>query len=123
MGTISITAAAIRNSGSNISGVVLTSSITSYRIRGAVPSQDLDKIKVPVLVVHNERDACRVCLSSDAKKIVNDLKNAPIKKTILVNGGSGESGDPCEALHFHGFIGMEKEVIDLIAAWIKNPMN
>lgn len=121
MGTISATAAAIRDSGTNIAGIVLTSSVTSYRIKGAVPTQDLDKIKMPVLVVHHERDACKICTPHEAKNIANGLKNSSIKKTVLVDGGSGQSGDPCEALHNHGFIGMEKEVVDLIAAWIKNP--
>lgn len=123
MGTISATAAAIRDDGRNIAGIVLTSSVTSYKIRGAVPAQALDKIKVPVLVVHHERDGCKVCTPYEAKNIAGGLKNSPIKKTVLVNGGSGASGDPCQALHYHGFIGMEKEAVDLIAAWIKNPVN
>src|SRR5262249_55983131 len=29
----------------------------------------------------------------------------------LVEGGGGAAGDPCEALHFHGYIGMEKEAV------------
>jgi pimeloyl-ACP methyl ester carboxylesterase len=123
MGTISATAAAIRDGGQNIAGIVLTSSVTSSRIRGAVPTQDLERIKVPVLVVHHEKDACKVCTPYEAKNITDGLKNSPIKKTVLVSGGSGESGDPCEALHYHGYIGMEKEVVDLIAVWIKSPTN
>jgi hypothetical protein len=27
-------------------------------------------------------------------------------------------GDPCEARHHHGYIGMEQEAVDLVAAWI-----
>lgn len=55
MGTISVTAAAIRNSASNIAGIVLTSSVTSYRIQGAVASQDLPNIKAPVLLATHVR--------------------------------------------------------------------
>ena len=121
MGTISVAAAAIRNGGPNIAGIVLTSSVTSYSVRGAVPAQDLDKIKVPALVVHHQRDACKKCTPYEAKNIADSMKNSAIKKTVLVDGGSGQSGDPCQALHYHGFIGMEKEVVDLIAAWVKNP--
>jgi ribosomal protein L39E len=123
MGTISATAAAIQDKHHLVSGVVLTSSVTSYRIPGAVRRQDLAKIRVPVFVVHHEKDACKVCTPHEAKDIADDLKNAPIKKTLLVSGGSGAIGNPCGAQHWHGFIGMEKEVIDLIAAWIKNPTN
>jgi hypothetical protein len=121
MGTISVTAAAIRDLGVNIAGIVLTSSVTAYRIKGAVPTQDLAKIKVPVLVLHHERDACKVCTPFEAKDIAKGLSNAPIKKTVLVSGGEGATGDPCEALHYHGFIGMEKEAVDLIANWIIQP--
>jgi len=121
MGTISVTAAAIRDSGSNIAGIVLTSSVTAYRVKGAVPTQDLAKIKVPVLVLHHERDACKVCTPYEAKDIAGGLKNSPIKKTVLVSGGDGASGDPCEALHYHGFIGMERDAVDLIANWVIYP--
>ena len=121
MGTISATAAAIQDKDNLLSGVVLTSSITSYRVPGAVRRQDLARIRIPVLVVHHEKDACKVCTPYEAKDIAGDLKNSPLKKTVLVNGGSGATGDPCEAKHWHGYIGMEKEVVDLIAAWIKNP--
>lgn len=123
MGTISVAAAAIRDGGRNIAGIVLTSSITAYRIPGAVPAQDLEKIRVPVLVVHHERDACRSCTPWEAKAIAGKLKNAPVKKTVLVSGGTGESGNYCEPMHFHGYIGMEKTVVDLIADWVQNPVN
>lgn len=121
MGTISVTAAAIRNAGSNIAGIVLTSSVTAYRVKGAVPAQDLANIKVPVLVLHHERDACKVCKPYEAKVMANSMKNAPIKKTVLVSGGDGATGDPCDALHYHGFIGMERDAVDLIADWIVHP--
>ncbi len=121
MGTISVTAAAIKNGGPNIAGIVLTSSVTSSAVKGAVPTQELDKITVPVLVVHHQRDACKICTPYEAKNMADSMKNAPIKKTVLLDGGSGPSGNPCQALHYHGFIGMEKEVADLIAAWVKNP--
>lgn len=49
------------------------------------------------------------------------LKNTQIKKLIIVDGGSQPTGDPCGALHYHGYIGMERQVVDLISAWIKAP--
>ena len=121
MGTISATAAAIRDTDANIAGIVLTSSVTSYRVKGAVPSQDLAKINVPVLVLHHELDACKICTPYEAKDIAGSLQNAPIKKTVLVNGGEGATGNPCEALHYHGFIGMERNAVDLIAKWVIHP--
>ena len=120
-GTMSVTAAAVRDEEKAIAGIVLTSSVTAYRLRGPVPTQDLEKIRVPTLVIHHARDACKFCAPWEARNIAPALKNAPIKKTLIVEGGGGESGDPCEAFHFHGYIGMEKEVVDLIAGWIRHP--
>ena len=31
------------------------------------------------------------------------------------------AGHVCEALHWHGFIGMEREAVDGMAGWIKAP--
>jgi pimeloyl-ACP methyl ester carboxylesterase len=122
MGTISATAAAIRDSEGLVAGLVLTSSVTAYKKEGAVPKQDLEKIRVPTLVIHHEKDACWACRPSEARRIEGDLKNAPIRKTLIVNGGGGETGNPCEAMHYHGYAGMENEAVDLIAAWIEKPV-
>ena len=39
----------------------------------------------------------------------------------FTDGGTGASGEPCEALHYHGYIGMEKETVDQIVSWIRQP--
>lgn len=121
MGTISAAASAIRDTEQQIAGVVLTSSILAYKVPGAVPTQKLSMIRVPTLVVHHANDACWACLPSDAKRLADALGNAPVKKIVLLSGGSGASGDPCEPLHNHGYVGMQREVVDLIANWVKRP--
>lgn len=122
-GTVSATAAAIRFGNSDLAGVVLTSSVVSYKKVGAVPTQDLASIQIPVLVVHHELDACPICQPHEVPAIVKGLKNAPFKKLVMMNGGQNPSGDPCEALHYHGFVGVEKEAVALITDWIKHPTN
>lgn len=121
-GTVSATAAAIKLQG-EMAGVVLTSSVVSYKKPGAVPKQDLDRIKVPVLVLHHAKDACPLCQPHEVPAILRGLKNAPIKKEVMVSGGGNPTGNVCEALHWHGFIGAERETVDLIANWIKAPTN
>lgn len=121
-GTISATAAAINLPG-EMAGVALTSSVVSYKKPGAVPKQDLDRIKVPVLVLHHAKDACPLCQPFEVPAILRGLKNAPVKKEIMVSGGENPTGNVCEALHWHGYIGMEREAVDLIAEWIKKPIN
>lgn len=120
-GTISATAAAIAFGNEDLAGIVLTSSVTSPKKTGAVPAQKLEAIRIPVLVLHHEKDACAVTRPREVPWITSGLKNAPVKKQIMVGGGANPVGDPCEGLHWHGFIGMEKEAVDIIAAWIKDP--
>jgi pimeloyl-ACP methyl ester carboxylesterase len=121
MGTISAAAAAIADSDNLLAGLVLTSAITAYKVSGAVPRQDLERIRLPTLVLHHDSDACWACQPSEAKQLAGQLKNAPIKKTIMVSGGSGATGNPCEPMHYHGYVGMQEATVDRIAAWILAP--
>jgi hypothetical protein len=78
-------------------------------------------VRVPVLVMHHKRDACRDCDPREAHLITERLTGAPVKKLLLVDGGGGASGPVCEPMHFHGYIGMEKEAVAAIAAFIAAP--
>ena len=121
-GTISATAAAIAM-GTEIDGLVLSASVTDRRwSRGSVPNQDLDKVLVPVLVHHNKNDACRVTKPYLAEGMVKAFTHAPAKKYIELDGGQNPTGDPCEALHYHGNIGVEDQAVEQIASWIKHPV-
>ena len=121
-GTISAAAAAIAFGNQELAGIVLTSSVTDRKKTGAVPTQKLEAIRIPVLVMHHKYDACKICVPSDAPDIIRKLKNAPVKKLIIVSGGGNPRGDPCEAMHWHGYIGMEREAVDIISGWIANPV-
>ncbi|TAM85806.1 MAG: alpha/beta hydrolase [Candidimonas sp.] len=121
-GTISATAAAIDEQG-GIAGLVLASSVVGDARPGAVTRQNLAAIRVPVLVLHHAKDACVVCNPHKVHAILQGLTNAPVKKEIMVSGGSNPTGNPCGPLHWHGFTGMERDAVDLIASWIKSPVN
>ncbi len=118
-GTVSGTAAAIAL-GPKVAGLVLTSSVTT-RAYGAVPTQDIGSIQVPVLVVHHQRDACKVCLPEEARRMTGSFRSAPVRKFVMVDGGSDPEGDPCEARHWHGFINYEKEAVKLLTEWMLKP--
>lgn len=120
-GTVSVAASAIAFGNEEIAGIVLTSSVTSLKRTGAVPGQKLDAIRLPVLVLHHEKDACAVTRPHEVHSIIAGLTHTPVKRQVMVSGGADPEGDPCEALHWHGYIGMEKEAVDIISAWIKNP--
>jgi pimeloyl-ACP methyl ester carboxylesterase len=120
-GTVSAAAGAIAFGNEELAGVVLTASVTSAKRRGAVPTQKLDAIRIPVLVVHHEKDACATTMPSEARLITEGLKNAPVKRQMMLNGGANPEGEPCDSSHWHGFVGMERETVDRIVAWIRDP--
>lgn len=122
-GTQSVAAIAVRLAGTPDSpdGIVLTSSI----LRGndasrPLPAMSLEQLRVPVLVVHHEQDACRICLYSDLPALMDKLRPLPVKALQTWRGGQ-DRGDPCEAFAYHGYNGIEKDVISGITQWIRNP--
>jgi alpha/beta superfamily hydrolase len=98
-------------------GIVLTSSILADNKSRAVPAMPLDRIRIPVLVVHHELDGCRVCAFTDMPLLMDRLGNTPRKELLAFSGGLNV-GDPCEARAYHGFNGIEPEVVQRIAAWL-----
>lgn len=121
-GTVSGTATAIALGDSEVQGLVLTASVTSKKT-GAIATQNIASLKIPTLVVHHKNDACKICVPYEASRITSDLKSAPVKKFVMIEGGSEPEGDPCEAKHWHGFINYEKETAKIITDWIKNPQS
>ncbi len=123
-GTISAAAAAILDQGQVVSGIVLTSgyapSLLSLRT-GLLSQQGVDTIQVPTLAYHHKNDGCRATSASGVSGMVTALASAPVKKLWLVEGGGPPSGDPCEPRGYHGFVGMEQQVVDDISGWINQP--
>ena len=119
MGTISATAAALQLRNPKVKGLVLTASVTK-QAPGNLASQSLQDIKLPVLMIHHEADACFACVPSEAKDQFIKLKNSQNKDFLMVGGGGPISGDPCQNQHWHGFIGIESRVTSYIVKWIKD---
>lgn len=118
-GTQSVAAIAIAlaNEGGP-DGIVLTSTILRDDKGGSpVSSMKLSTLKVPVLVVHHKDDACRYCPVSETSDLMEKLTSSSDDGLMIVSGGNAE-GDPCEAFGYHGFNGVEGEVVHAIAGWI-----
>jgi hypothetical protein len=98
-------------------GIVLTSTIVKDAQGRPVTAMPLGKIGVPVLVVHHEMDGCAACPFADIPTLMGKLTNTPRNQLIAVKGGESK-GDPCEAFAYHGFNGLERDVVQLTAAWI-----
>lgn len=98
-------------------GLVLTSTILADPRGRAVPAMPLDAVRVPVLVVHHRLDGCDHCRFADAPRMLERLTAAPRKELVAFDGGTSR-GDPCEAWAYHGYNGIERDVVAAIAAWI-----
>ncbi len=98
-------------------GVVLTSTVLTDDKGRPVPEMDLEKLRIPVLVVHHKRDGCRNCKFEDLPRLMERLTAAKRKELITFDGGE-DRGDPCEAFAYHGYNGLEREVVRSIAEWI-----
>ena len=98
-------------------GLVLTSSILVNPKDPPVSEMPLNTFQGPVLVVHHELDACRVTLFSDLPKLKAQL-NANAKHEVMTFKGGVTQGDACQALSYHGFNGIESEVVSQISNWV-----
>ena len=98
-------------------GLVLTSTILSDDKGRPVPAMPLGKVRIPVLVVHHEQDGCIHCAFSDIPALMGKLGEAPRKQLWSFTGGENR-GDPCEARAYHGFNGLERDVVAQTVGWI-----
>jgi pimeloyl-ACP methyl ester carboxylesterase len=98
-------------------GLVLTSTILKDGKGRPVPAMPLEQLTQPTLVVHHEEDGCTYCLYADIGTLSAKLAHLPRQQLLSIRGGNSR-GDPCEAYAYHGFNGLEKEVVAQIADWI-----
>ena len=98
-------------------GIVLTSTILTDRRGRPVPAMALDAIRVPVLVVHHTQDGCESCAFANIPDLMRKLDHVPRKELLAISGGESR-GDPCEAMAYHGFNGIERDVVRQIGAWM-----
>jgi hypothetical protein len=100
--------------GKRIDGVVLTSSVWAQGM-AAVP---LEKIVVPVMVVHNRDDGCHESPFSGVDYAMGRMTGAPARKFLAVSGGLSKS-DACQAMSPHGYLGIEAQVVQPMVDWIR----
>ena len=126
MGTFSAANMAVL-SGGEISGLILTSSITrsprSWSIYDDYPkgviNMDLGAVKMPVLVMSHKDDGCDKTPASDANNLAAAFAKAPKVEVKILSGGKEPQSDPCNAKSQHGFFGIEDQAIGAIADFVK----
>ena len=115
---------AVRQKPGTVHAAVLTSALAKGGKKGtAVGDVPLVNITIPVLFVHNARDACKAARLGDVRSIVTRMKKARVKTDlIVVESKAQKAPKACQALTPHGFLGIEKEVVAGIAKWIREKL-
>lgn len=113
MGTLSVAYLGMELKDSRIKGLVLTSTVTQY-----VSGFRLSRITLPTILVHHRDDGCKYCPFPDAVSLKTKLSCASKVDFVEVLGGSPPQSDPCQAMSYHGFLGREDQVVQVIADWI-----
>jgi dienelactone hydrolase len=121
MGTVSAANGAARLKDGGPDGLVLTSTVTkeSRQVTETVNAIRLKDIRVPTLVVHHKKDDCVITPYELAVALMRSLTHAPKKELLTFSGGDLSVLDPCEATSYHGFFGLDAEVVTAISSWIK----
>jgi len=120
MGSVSAANAAARLQESGPDGIVLTSSVMSRNREMGESLLDvgLDRIRVPVLVVHHRDDGCPSARHAHTDWVMRQLSAAPKRELLSFSGGDAPQSGPCDPLAPHGYFGIETKVVDAIMAWI-----
>jgi pimeloyl-ACP methyl ester carboxylesterase len=101
--------------GKRIGGVILTSSVWAQGM-AEIP---LDRIVVPVLVVHNRDDGCQESPFTGVDYAMGRMTATPARQLLAVSGGISRS-DACQAMSPHGYMGIEPLVVQPMADWIRS---
>jgi hypothetical protein len=75
----------------------------------------LDRLSSLLLWVHHESDPCPYTAYRDARRFA-ERSRSPL---VTVRGGGPERGDRCAAFTAHGFVGVERETVLAMRAWVK----
>ena len=104
----------------NPHGLILTSSMSVENNKGtAVTEMELEKITMPTFIVAHEDDGCHVTPPEGAQEIKEMLTNSKNAEIKMFSGGD-ETGKPCKAMSYHGFLEIEDAVVNAISKFIKS---
>jgi len=79
----------------------------------------LSKITVPVLAIHHQQDECKTTKPRVLKDIKRKAYNSSRLQTKLFSGGDEPiSSNPCQARTYHGYLGIENDVVSYIDSFI-----
>lgn len=121
-GTTSASAIAAANLDQSIHGLILLSALQRIRIY-TVYDNPLKLIKAHTLIVQHVKDACPSTSGglSSAKWLGSHLISSASVTTLALDGGQHGHGSDCGINTYHGFYGMESELLKQITNWMSGP--
>ena len=100
------------------SGVPEVSLLKGYVVAGTHRGESIPtSIKMPALGIHHKREACPSTPIWASEDIIKSRTSDTPRAMVLLDGGNDE-GDRCQALAYHGFNGIERELIKTAAEFI-----
>lgn len=92
--------------------------LRGYIVAGTHKGESIPaSIKLPALGIHHKREACPSTPIWASEDIIKSRTSDTPRAMVLLDGGSDE-GDRCQAMAYHGFNGIERELIKTAAEFI-----
>lgn len=122
-GSVSAANLALRGAEGAVSAAVLTSSVVKENAKGhSITALPLGRIKIPVLFVHNESDACHATLLKDVKPVFLAMKKQGARADMIVVDSRTATSGHCKGRSPHGFLGIERQVVEKIVGWLETKL-
>jgi hypothetical protein len=121
---LSVANAATRLEGAARPDTIVITSGMLMQVNGRQPSAErtvgnLDRITMPVFLMYHQNDACSVTPPDKVLPFKALLTKAASVDVTMLSGGRTQ-GDPCEAMSYHGYLGIDGEVVKTVAAWLNS---
>jgi pimeloyl-ACP methyl ester carboxylesterase len=92
--------------------------LNGYIVAGTHKGESIPaSIKLPALGIHHRREACPSTPISASESIIRSRSSDTPRAMVLLDGGN-DQGDRCQALAYHGFNGIEQELVKTAAEFI-----
>lgn len=119
-GAVTVAAAMTLQTRALPDAAVITSGVLISRQNqlAADRTGDLARVRVPVLLLSHERDACPFSEPQDRLRLRALMRNAPRVDLATLRGGTAAGTDPCEFNAYHGFNGIDAEVVAAVTEWL-----
>lgn len=104
-------------------GLVLTSSIlteTMFVSGKAIPQFPLDKLTIPLFILHHEADTCAVTRPEHLPKLIAKLPETLPRKLVKTLAGGQAPGSACEMDAHHSYAGQDDIAVGLIVDFMLN---